>query len=58
MLMLSRRENEGFVIADRITVKVVEIRGGHVRLAIEAPKEVRMLRTELVNAAAATIVAA
>ena len=50
MLVLSRQENESIVIADRITVKVVSIRGNRVRLAIEAPKEVRVLRTELVEA--------
>ena len=49
MLVLSRQENESIVIADRITVKVVSIRGNRVRLAIEAPKEVRVLRTELVD---------
>lgn len=58
MLVLSRRENESIVIGDRITVKIVEIRGNQVRLAIEAPKEVRVLRTELVDAAVAKIVAA
>jgi carbon storage regulator CsrA len=36
----------------------VEIRGNQVRLAIEAPKEVRVLRTELVDAPVAKIVAA
>jgi len=58
MLVLARREKEGIVIGDRITVKVVRIRGNQVRLAIEAPKEVRVLRTELVDPAAAKIVAA
>jgi carbon storage regulator len=58
MLVLSRQENESIVIADRITVKVVSIRGNRVRLAIEAPKEVRVLRTELVDAAASKTAAA
>jgi carbon storage regulator len=47
MLVLTRREKESIVIADRITVKVVKIRGNRVRLAVEAPKEVRVRRTEL-----------
>ena len=58
MLVLSRREKESIVIGDRITVTVVEIRGNQVRLAIEAPKEIRVLRNELVDAPAAKIVAA
>ena len=47
MLVLTRREKESIIIADQITVKVVEIRGNQVRLAIEAPKEIRVVRTEL-----------
>jgi carbon storage regulator len=58
MLVLSRRADESIVIGDRITVRVVEIRGNQVRLAIEAPKEVRVLRTELVDAPVTKIVAA
>ena len=58
MLVLSRRSKESIVVGDRITVTVVEIRGNRVRLAIEAPKEVRVLRTELIDAAAGKIVAA
>ena len=49
MLVLTRRENEGIVIEDRITVKVVKIQGNRVRLAIDAPKDVQVLRTELVD---------
>lgn len=58
MLVLSRRKDEAIVVGDRITVRVVEIRGNQVRLAIEAPKEVRVLRTELVGSEAAKVVAA
>jgi len=58
MLVLSRREKESIVIGDRITVTVVEIRGNQVRLAIEAPKEIRVLRNELVDSPAAKIAAA
>ncbi len=58
MLVLSRRENEAIVIGDRITVRVAEIRGNQVRLAIEAPRETRILRSELVDAEVAKIAAA
>jgi carbon storage regulator len=58
MLVLSRRSKESILVGDQITVTVVEIRGNRVRLAIEAPKEVRVLRTELIDAAAGKIVAA
>ena len=49
MLVLTRRENESIVIADQIVVKVVKIQGNRVRLAIDAPKDVQILRTELVG---------
>ena len=46
MLVLSRKQNESIFIDGRITVTVSEIRGGRVRLAIDAPREVRIERTE------------
>ncbi len=55
MLVLSRREKESILIGDRITVTVVEVRGKQVRLAIEAPREIRVLRAELAGRAAAKI---
>ena len=45
--MLTRREKGEIVIADQITVKVVNIRGNQVRLAIETPREIQVLRVEL-----------
>lgn len=44
MLVLTRKLNESIVIADNITITVVEIRGDKVRLGIEAPKEVSIVR--------------
>ncbi len=57
MLVLSRREKESIVVGDRIIVTVLAIQGSRVRLAIEAPKEVRVLRRELVDAAAKIVAA-
>lgn len=50
MLILSRKENEGICLGDGITVKVVSIAKGVVKLGIEAPKEVLILRSELAEA--------
>ena len=47
MLVLSRRIGERLVIDDRITVTVVEIRGGQIRLGVEAPKEIPVWREEV-----------
>jgi carbon storage regulator len=47
MLVLARKENESLVIANRIVVTVLEIRGSQVRIGIEAPNEVGVYRSEL-----------
>lgn len=47
MLVLTRKEEETIRIGDDIVVKVVKTHGGRVRLAIEAPLEVPILRGEL-----------
>ncbi|MDD2780810.1 carbon storage regulator CsrA [Sulfuricurvum sp.] len=50
MLILSRRAEESIIIADTITVKVVSIEKGVVKLGIDAPHDIRVLRSELVRA--------
>jgi carbon storage regulator len=47
MLVLSRRVGERLVIDAKITVTVIEVRGGQIRLGIEAPKEVPVMREEV-----------
>lgn len=47
MLILTLKEGERFLIGDEITVKVVEIRGKQIRLGIEAPADVLVLREKL-----------
>ena len=47
MLVLSRREQEVILVGDDIRIVVLEIRRGQVRLGIDAPPEVKVLREEL-----------
>jgi carbon storage regulator len=47
MLVLSRRENERIKLGDSIVVTVVRVAGDRVRLGIEAPSSVVVLRGEL-----------
>lgn len=47
MLVLSRKPGEKVIIGSGITVSVVEVKGNRVRLAFEAPDQVRILRAEL-----------
>jgi carbon storage regulator len=48
MLVLSRRNGERIVIDGKITIKVIEVQGQKVRLGIEAPDNVWVMREELV----------
>jgi carbon storage regulator len=47
MLVLGRRPGEYVMIGDSIMVKVVKSDDGHLRLAIDAPKEVSIVRGEI-----------
>lgn len=47
MLVLSRKEQEVVHIGDNITVTVVRIGPNTVRLGIEAPKDMKIVRGEL-----------
>ena len=47
MLVLTRKINVRITSGDNITVQVVEGRGDRVRLGITAPREIRVLRSEL-----------
>jgi carbon storage regulator len=47
MLVLSRKENERLIIDGNITVTIVRVSGGTVRLGIEAPAEIPIRREEL-----------
>jgi carbon storage regulator len=49
MLLLKRRVGESIVIGDSIRVSVVEVRGGSVRIAIDAPSEFAVYRAELLE---------
>lgn len=53
MLILQRKAGESLVIGGDITVSVVSVDGMRVRLAITAPDDVSILRSELITAAKA-----
>ncbi|EOS65172.1 carbon storage regulator [Oscillibacter sp. 1-3] len=53
MLILQRKPGESLVIGEDISITVVSVDGGRVRLAISAPQDVPILRSELVDATAA-----
>ena len=49
MLVLNRKENESITIAGEIVIKVVEIKQSSVILGITAPRDIRIVRTELLE---------
>jgi carbon storage regulator CsrA len=49
MLVLSRKQGETLQIGDNITVKVLEVHGRVMKIGIEAPSNVKILRGELEN---------
>lgn len=49
MLVLSRKAGETIKIADNIEVKILEVKGDTVRVGIEAPKSVDIVRGELIQ---------
>ena len=49
MLVLPRKKNERLVIGENIVVTIVSIKDGNVRVGIEAPPEVSVWRSELVE---------
>ena len=50
MLVLSRKEKESFLLGDDIEITLLEIRGDKAKIAIAAPKDIPILRKELLEA--------
>ncbi len=47
MLVLTRKIGEGIIIGDDIKITVVELKGGGVRIGIDAPREMKVHRQEV-----------
>ncbi len=47
MLVLSRKDTQQIVVGDDIVVSILRIDGNRVRIGIEAPESVRIVRGEL-----------
>lgn len=50
MLILTRKMGEGIVLNDNVTIRIVDISKGVVKIGIDAPKEMLILREELEQA--------
>lgn len=49
MLILTRKKEESILIGDSIKITVVEVQKNQVKIGIEAPKDLTVLREELVR---------
>ncbi len=49
MLVLKRKAGESIIISDNIEIKIIEIEDGRIKIGIEAPKEVSILRKEVLD---------
>jgi len=49
MLILSRRCGESFLIGDNIKVTIVSSKGNQIRVGIDAPKDMYVVREEIVK---------
>ena len=49
MLVLSRKQGQEINIGHDITITVVSVNGGQVRIGIDAPKSVPVLRPDAIN---------
>ena len=47
MLVLSRKLNQEITIGDNVTITVLKVKGNTVRLGIDAPRHIRVVRGEL-----------
>ena len=47
MLVLTRKQGEQLQIGDNITITLLAVRGGGMKIGIQAPDNVRILRGEL-----------
>lgn len=49
MLVLTRRINERIIIGDDIIVTVLEVHGDQVRIGIDAPRDIKVFREEVLK---------
>ena len=49
MLVLKRKIEESITIASNIRVKILSIAGESVNLGVDAPREIKVLRTDNLN---------
>lgn len=49
MLILARKVGEAITIADDITIKILEVKGGQVKIGVDAPQNISIHRNEVLE---------
>jgi carbon storage regulator len=49
MLVITRKNDESFLIGDDIEVKIIEAEDGRVKIGIEAPRDKKIIRKEILE---------
>lgn len=49
MLILTRKQSEKIKIGDDIEITIIEISQGNVKIGVEAPKKIKVIRYELID---------
>lgn len=47
MLIVTRKKGQNIILGDNIKIAIIDIKSDSVRIGIEAPKDVRILREEI-----------
>lgn len=50
MLVLTRKPHQKIMIGDDVVINIVEVQGDNVRIAIDAPREIKIYRGEIYQA--------
>ena len=57
MLILSRKIGESFMLNDKIEIKITEISGDCVKIGIDAPRDYKIVRKELLQTVESNVAA-
>ena len=49
MLVLKRKAGESIIVADNIEIKIIEVEEGRIKIGIDVPKEVSIVRKEVLD---------
>jgi carbon storage regulator len=49
MLVLSRKPGQSILIGDNIEIQIIEVQGDQIRIGISAPRDISIVRKELID---------